>query len=107
LSAQIVTYQVDDSITVRFEVEPGAGFSPANPSAVLGRVQNAVAPAVEAAKAVLDKVKEIRPDRVEVTFGVKVTGEASWIVAKSAGEASFEVKLTWAKEPRKESRNAE
>jgi hypothetical protein len=40
-------------------------------------------------------VKEIKPDGVEVKFGVKVTGEASWVVAKAATGGSFEITLTW------------
>ena len=28
-------------------------------------------------------------------FGVKVTGEAGWVVAKMTSEASLEVTLTW------------
>jgi hypothetical protein len=52
---------VDDATTVKFEIEPLEGFRPAGPDEVLGRVRDAVAPAVEAAKAVLEKVKEARP----------------------------------------------
>jgi hypothetical protein len=95
VSSYVVTYQVDDTTQVRFEVEPEVGFRPASPGQVLGRVRDAVSPAVDAAKAVLDKVKEICPGQVEVRFGVKVSGGADWIVAKSAGEASFEVRMTW------------
>lgn len=43
----------------------------------------------------LEKVKEINPEGVEVRFGVKVTGEANWVVAKAATEGSFEITLTW------------
>jgi Trypsin-co-occurring domain 1 len=92
---QVVTYQVDDLTKVRFEVEPVEGFRPAGAGQIAGRVRDAVAPAVDAAKAVLDKVKEVRPDEIEVRFGVKVSGGADWFVAKSAGEASFEIKLRW------------
>jgi hypothetical protein len=92
---EVATYKVDDSTTVMFEVEPTADFRPAGPDQVIGRVQEAVGPAVEAAKAVLDKVKDLRPDQVEVKFGVKVSGGAQWLVAKAAGEASFEITLTW------------
>lgn len=28
-------------------------------------------------------------------FGIKVSGGANWFVAKTAGEANFEVTLTW------------
>jgi hypothetical protein len=99
VSTYVVTYDVDDSTKVNFEIEPSDDFRPAaNPGQVLGRVKEAVGPAVEAAKAVLDKVKEVRPDEVEVKFGVKVSGEASWFVAKAAGEGSFEITLTWVRE---------
>jgi hypothetical protein len=55
VSSQIVTYQVDESTTVKFEIEPTEGFRPAGPDQVLGWVKDAVTPAVEAAKAVLDR----------------------------------------------------
>ena len=98
VSAHIVTYQLDDFTRVQFEVEPSEEFRPAAAGGVLGRVRDAVTPAVEAAKVVLDKVKEARPDQAEVTFGVKVSGGTDWIVAKSAGEGSFEITLRWARD---------
>lgn len=94
MATQVVTYEVGDT-RVRFEVEPSEGFHPAGGGQVIARVREAVGPAVEAAKAVLDRVKEARPDEVEVRFGVKVSGAADWIVAKSAAEANFEISLTW------------
>jgi hypothetical protein len=95
MSSQVVTYRVDDATLVKFEVEPAEGFRPAGPGEVAGRIREAIGPAVEAAKAVLEKVKETRPDGIEVKFGVKASGEASWLVAKAAGEGNFEVTLTW------------
>jgi Trypsin-co-occurring domain 1 len=96
--SQIVRYQLDDSTVVGFEYEPGDGFQQAGAKEFVGQVSKAVEPAVEAAKAVLDKVKEIKPDEVEVKFGVKVTGEANWVVAKAATEGSFEITLSWSSE---------
>ena len=98
VGSQVVRYQVDDSTVVAFEFEPGSGFHQAGVKEFVGQVGKAVQPAVEAAKAVLDKVKEIKPDEVEVKFGVKVTGEASWVVAKAATEGSFEITLKWSPE---------
>jgi hypothetical protein len=99
MASQVVTYRVDDATTVKLEIDPAAGFQPAGGSGeVLGRIQEAIGPAVEAAKAVLEKVKETRPDEVEVKFGVKASGEASWLVAKAAAEGNFEVTLTWRRE---------
>ncbi len=97
MASQVVTYRVDDATTVKFEIEPSEGFRPAGPEEVLGRVQQAVGPAVEAAKAVLDKVKEAQPDGVELKFGIKVSGGANWLVARAAGEANFDVTLTWSR----------
>jgi Trypsin-co-occurring domain 1 len=96
VGSQVVMYQLDDSTVVGFEFEPGPGFHQAGAKEFVGQVRQAVEPAVEAAKAVLEKVKEIKPDGVEVKFGVKVTGEANWVVAKAATEGNFEITLNWA-----------
>jgi len=95
VSSQVVTYQVDESTVVKFEIEPSAGFRPAGPEEVLGHVAEAVAPAVEAAKAVLERIKEARPDRADMRFGIKVSGGVNWLVAKAVGEGNFEITLTW------------
>jgi Trypsin-co-occurring domain 1 len=95
VTPQIVTYRVDEVTTVKFEIDPAEGFHPAGPDQVLGWVKEAVTPAVEAAKVVLEKVKETRPDQIELKFGVKASGGANWLVAKAVGEANFEVTLTW------------
>jgi ribosomal protein S5 len=95
VAPQVVNYQLDDSTVVGFEIEPGQGFHQAGTKEFAGQVSKAVEPAVEAAKTVLEKVKEIKPSGVEVKFGVKVTGEANWVVAKAATEGSFEITLTW------------
>jgi Trypsin-co-occurring domain 1 len=96
MTSQVVTYAVDNSTYVSFEIELTPGFRPAGGTKeVLGRVQEAVAPAIEAAKTVLDKVKEVSPDQVELRFGVKVSGGANWFVAKTAGEGNFEITLAW------------
>jgi len=95
VTTQIVRYQVDGSTTVSFEVEPVPGFRPAGLEEIAGRVRDAVGPAVEAAKTVLEKLEEARPDEVELRFGIKVSGGANWLVAKAAGEGNFEITLTW------------
>jgi hypothetical protein len=100
VTPQVVTYRVDDATTVKFEIDPTEDFRPASPDQVLGWVKEAVTPAVDAARAVLEKVKEIRPDQVELKFGVKVSGGANWLVAKAAGEGNFEITLTWSSEAR-------
>jgi hypothetical protein len=91
----VVSYELDDGSVVRFECEPGPGFQAAGADEVVGRLRDAVGPAVRAAKAVLEQVRDVGPEEISVSFGVKVTGTANWVVAKAATEGSFEVTLTW------------
>ena len=98
MQTSVVQYQLDDDIVVRFEVEPPAGFRPAGPNEIAGRIREAVTPAIEGAKVVLEKVQEAKPKSVELKFGIKVSGTANWLIAKAATEANFEVTLTWESE---------
>lgn len=95
MSSQIVTYELDESTVVQFEIDPTAEFRPASSDKVVSRISDAVVPVVEAANAVLDKIKETRPDGIELRFGIKVSGGANWIVAHAAAEGNFEVTLIW------------
>jgi hypothetical protein len=96
MSSEVVRYQVDDKTVAQFEIDPVDGFQPAGVGDdVAGWVREAAAPSIEAARALLDQVKEIAPDTVQVKFGVKVTGTANWVVAKAATEANFEITLSW------------
>ena len=93
--SQVVRYTVDDGAVVEFEVEPPEGFEQASADRVVGKVREAIGPAVEAAREVLDRVKAAGPREVEVKFGIKVSGTMNWMVAKAATEGNFEVTLKW------------
>src|SRR5258705_8752536 len=93
--AEVVRYALDDGSVVLFEVEPLDGFAEASTDRVVGRVREAVGPAVRAAREVLEQVKADGPSEVEVKFGIKVSGTMDWLVAKAATEGSFEVTLRW------------
>jgi hypothetical protein len=93
--SQVVRYTVDDGAVVQFEVEPPEGFEPASTERVVGKVREAIGPAVEAAREVLERVKAHGPREVEVKFGIKVSGTMNWLVAKAATEGNFEVTLKW------------
>jgi len=61
----------------------------------------------KAALVILEKMRGLHdsPDEVEVTFGLKASGElGSLVIAKASVEASYSVKLVWKKEETK--RNA-
>ncbi|KMS76387.1 hypothetical protein ACH49_20985 [Streptomyces leeuwenhoekii] len=91
----MVSYALDDETVVRFEIEPTSEFHQVGAGEIAGQVREAVRPAVEAARAVLDQAVALRPVEVQVTFGVKVTGTANWLVAKASTDANFEVSLVW------------
>jgi hypothetical protein len=97
VASNVVQYALDDETTVRFEIEPTADFRPAGADEIAGHVREAVAPAVQAARAVLEKVRQAAPDQVKLKFGIKVSGTANWFVAKAATEGNFEIEMTWKK----------
>jgi Trypsin-co-occurring domain 1 len=95
MDPQIVTYKLDDKTKAEFEIDPLPGFRPASAEETAGRVRDAIVPAVETAKVVLDKVKENGPHEVCLKFDIKVSGKADWLVARVATEGNFEDTLTW------------
>jgi hypothetical protein len=99
VASNVVRYSVDDETVVRFEIEPTADFRPAGAADIAGRVRDAVTPAVQAAREVLDKVRQASPDEVKIKFGIKVSGEANWLVAKAATEGNFEIEMIWKPSP--------
>ena len=92
---KVVTYALDDSTKVRFEIDPPAGFQEAGTDKVIGKVQDALSPAIDTAKLVLDKLKEAKPGEVTVTFGLKVSGKLDWFIARAGTEGNFQITLTW------------
>src|SRR3954453_18102750 len=99
VESEVVTYGVGGDQTVSIEITPVEGFVPVGLDTVAGQVEQAVQPAIVAARAVLDQARALAPDKVEVKFGVKVTGTANWLVARAATEGNFEVTLSWSDGP--------
>ncbi|MEU1887000.1 CU044_2847 family protein [Micromonospora rifamycinica] len=95
MSSEVVSYELADMSTVRFEIEPVAGFQPAGVGDIAGCVKDAAGQAIEAAREVLEQVRSLAPDGVDVKFGIKVTGTTNWLVAKAATEGNFEITLSW------------
>lgn len=78
------------------------------PTSSSGRAQHAVADAFERAQSAIVAVaastvevigemgqQAVRPDEVEVTFGLKFSEYGDVVVAGASGEASLEVTLHW------------
>ncbi|WP_242433129.1 CU044_2847 family protein [Streptomyces sp. Root264] len=95
MASQVVSYALDADTVVQFEVEPTSEWRQVRAGQVAGQVDEATRPAVEAAQRVLAQIAGLGPDEVEVTFGIKVSGTANWLIAKAASEANFGVKLVW------------
>lgn len=93
--SEVVRYELDGATEVLFEIEPANGFRPAGAAEIAGHVREAVEPAVRAARAVLEQLKNTSPDEVEVKFGIKVSGKANWMIAKASSDANFEVRMLW------------
>jgi Trypsin-co-occurring domain 1 len=94
-TSNVVTYRTNSGKTVEIEIDPLEGFAVAGADQTPGRIRTAIEPALEAAETVLERVKSMAPGKIEVKFGVKVTGTANWLVAKAATEGNFEITLTW------------
>ena len=97
VETQIVTYMLDDGTKVEFEVERARGVAEVSTEDLAGRVREAIGPIVGAARLLLDGLKAVSPDELELTFGVKATGKVNWVVAKAETEGNFGVKLVWKK----------
>ena len=95
MASTVVRYALDEQTTVSFEITPGPGFRPVGVDELVGDLRAALAPVVEGARAVLDKVRESSPDEIQVKFGIKVSGTMNWLIAKAAPEGTFEVTLAW------------
>jgi Trypsin-co-occurring domain 1 len=59
------------------------------------RLTDALSSVRDAARATVDVLEALSPDGLEVEFGVKFAGEAGAIIAKTAAEGHFSVKLSW------------
>lgn len=109
MALQAVKYRVDDSTEATFLIDTEiaslintadrGGSSRYQDSSrshkAVETIEDAVGPAVRAAKVVLDKITDIKPGTVELKFGIVATGGANWGIANAKAEAHFEVILTW------------
>ena len=110
--ARYLRYLTSDGDVVLVEVESEA-IAPQEGVVKAGRIAEKVQDTVEDvqtkfeeamnavrqnAQVIIGKVKAIpdRPDEVEVTFGLKATGElGNFAVAKVGAEANYTITMTW------------
>ena len=63
------------------------------------RIEEAIAEARPTIETVVAALRELMPDHHEVEFGIKLNAEAGVVVAKTAVEGHFNVKLVWDRPP--------
>ena len=99
--SEAVQFRLEDGSPVLFEVSEEASG--------IGRVSRGTDGVVEATRSLedaLDSVRRaasaslrvlqtLRPDKLEFEFGVKLTAEAGALIARTAGEGHFVVKVSW------------
>jgi hypothetical protein len=104
--SRYVQFTLPDGSTIVIESdERETGVRKAGAGEVAERARETFEQAAEnarkAALVILDTVRgglANKPDEVEITFGLKASGElGSLVVAKAGVEASYSVKLTWKK----------
>jgi hypothetical protein len=89
----VVVFEVDERM-----LDQDLDFAAADHGAVvrarttLDQALRAVRPAL---RTVVNTVRELSSDEVEVEFGLKVGGESGVIIAKGTSEVNFAVRLTW------------
>lgn len=62
------------------------------------RLDEVLARARPAAKAISTALSALEPDELEVEFGITVDGQVGAVIAKTGVSSHFNVKLTWKRE---------
>lgn len=99
--ASLVEVPFDDGGYVVVEMDDAAGgvVKASRTGEVAGRAAQSLESALEsvapAARAVLARVREARPQQVTVEFGVKLSAEAGAVITRTSGECNFKVTLRW------------
>jgi hypothetical protein len=102
--SEAVRFRLDDGSTALFEVsEDASGVERASRATdgvveATRRLEEALESVRGAAKASLQALATLSPSGLELEFGVKLTAEAGALIAKTAGEGHFVVKVSWAPE---------
>lgn len=100
--AHLVRMPLDDGGELLIEAVDADGSMPVGGSGRVVQASESVQQAMGSIRSAVEVVLgELRamdrpPAKVNVKFGIKVTGEANLAVAKSTGEANFKVAIEWA-----------
>jgi hypothetical protein len=99
--SEVVRFATDEGNTILVEVDDdGFGMErisrDRNGIVDAGkRLEDALAATIPAMRSVTNLLRDMAPDEHEIEFGLKLTAEAGALVAKTAAEGHFTVKLRW------------
>lgn len=97
----VVRYELDDNSSVLVEVDDeGFGLQRVSRGSdgILEpgrRLAQSLDDVRQAADTALKSLTPLSPRSVELEFGIKLTGEAGALIAKTSAEGHFTVKLVW------------
>ena len=112
-----IEYQLEDGTKVLVEVEEGKGGGVTKASrdkvgnviaSVNQKFEDAFAGVKQSALILRRQLEEMRADEVEVTFGLKATGDfGNFAIGKVGAEANYTVKMKWSNEKKEPSDGSE
>lgn len=92
----------EGTIVVEFQTGPGrqrVALSPeevaAKSARALDRSMDAIRQMVRRVNTTMDSLGDVRPDQVQVTFGIRFDAQAGAVLTKAGVEANLEVQLSW------------
>ncbi|MFY9634927.1 MAG: CU044_2847 family protein [Cellulosimicrobium cellulans] len=97
---EVLRYQVGSG-TVLVEVDDnsyGVNHPARNEQGILDvgrRLEDALAGVRPAAAAVMEAMRELAPERMEIEFGVRLAGDAGAVIARKSAEGHFILRMSW------------
>lgn len=97
---EVLRYQVGPG-TVLVEVDDnsyGVNHPARNKQGILDvgrRLEDALAGVRPAAAAVMEAMRELAPERMEIESGVRLAGDAGAVIARKAAEGHFILRMSW------------
>ncbi|MET4589602.1 CU044_2847 family protein [Arthrobacter sp. 754] len=97
---EVLRYEVGSG-TVLVEVDDnsyGVNHPARNEQGILDvgrRLEDALASVRPAAAAVVEAMRELAPEQMQIEFGVKLAGEAGAVIARSSAEGHFILRMSW------------
>ena len=100
--AELLHYELDPGTTIAVEIDDDlSGFEAASPRDYPARAAETFSAAVahgrRAAEAAFEQFRKmaVQPDEITMEIGLKMSGEAGAVLAKTASEGHIVLKLVW------------